>query len=147
MSNWVRTFPFPTRRSGLVLLNPSGVSVWRKDGPTEGQCPWEREGVWRWSDQKGRAVPLQSDYFVKARDGGKVDFYKDFYYPFVKRWDEVVRQRQPRSARFVEPVPNEFCPEWKEEDRPGQMVFAPHWSVRIVLLMAHQGKMPSDEQV
>lgn len=133
VSNWVRTFPWPTRRSGSTLLNPSGVSVWRADGPTKGECPWEREGVWRWSAQKGRAVPLQSDYFAKDRDGNKVDFYRDHFYPFVKRWNEVVGKRQPGKGRWVEAVPNEYCPVWPEESRPGKMVYAPHWYVLSAL--------------
>jgi hypothetical protein len=74
-------------------------------------------------------VPLQSDYFAKNRDGDRVDFYKDHFYPFVKRWDAVVSKRQPGKARFVEAVPNEYCPVWKEGDRPGKMVYAPLWYV------------------
>jgi hypothetical protein len=135
VDRYVRTFPWPTRRGGKVLLNPTGVSAWAGAGPGgKGQCRWEAEGVWRWSEQKQRAVPLQTDYFRKDRQGRKVDFYADFYYPFVKRWDAVVgksrgkgRVMERELVRLVEPVPNEYCPVWGEGERPGNMVFAPHW--------------------
>ena len=83
--------------------------------------------MWRWSDQKKTAIALQEDYFTKDRQGKKIEFYRDFYFPFVRKWEEVIAKRQPGKFRMVEAVPNEFCPDWEEESRPANFVYAPHW--------------------
>lgn len=87
--------------------------------------------MWRWSEQKGKAVALQEDYFKK---GGMKGFYEDHYWPFVKRWEAVVASASKGKAagtkalmRMVEAVPNEFCPLWPENARPSNFVYAPHW--------------------
>lgn len=126
---YVRTFPWPTRKSHTITANPTGANVWRRDGPTEGECPWEKEGVWRWSDKKNAAMAMQEDYFSKDRKGNKVVFYTDCYFPFVKRWEGVVQKRANGKVRLVEAVPNEYCPEWPVEHRPNNFVFTPHWWV------------------
>ena len=80
-------------------------------------------------------------------DHSQVDWYMDFYYPFLKRWAERVHSVVSSDKMlFVEPIPNEvllfllpvsalnisdflvqFCPSsWKEHQIPN-MVFAPHW--------------------
>ncbi|WWC65076.1 uncharacterized protein I303_107690 [Kwoniella dejecticola CBS 10117] len=115
-----RSFPFPTRISKYTTANPEGASAWSKK-----ECIWEREGIWRWSDKKGKAVALQEDYFTKDRKGKKVDFYQDFYFPFVQKWNKVISDK--KSMRMVETIPNEYCPEWEEEIRPDNFVYAPHW--------------------
>lgn len=118
----MRSFPHPTRVSGNTVANPDGATAW-----TSGQCPWQREGVWSWSADRRKPIALREDYFTKDAKGRVVDFYTDFYYPFLRRWDKLVNQKAPRKARFVEPIPNEFCPDWEESDRPKNFVFAPHW--------------------
>ncbi|KAL1410100.1 hypothetical protein Q8F55_004103 [Vanrija albida] len=125
---YVRSFPYPTRVQQRVIANPHDVVAWSSSGPTAGKCPWEKEGVWKWSDEKKIAVALQEDYFAKDRKGRRVSFYPDFYFPFVKRWEVLVSKRAPtKTARFVEPLPNEFAPEWPDSARPKNFVFAPHW--------------------
>lgn len=126
MPVYTRSFPWPTRVTGRTTLNKTHAVVWTRP---EG-CPWEEAGVWRWSDQKGKAVALQEDYFSK---GGK-SFYEDFYWPFVQKWEAVVgRVGKGRSEggnqlmRMVEAIPNEFCPVWPEDARPSNFVYAPHW--------------------
>lgn len=129
VSNYVRAWPFPTRISHRELANSDGIPAWSADGPTRGRCPWEAEGVWSWSAEKKKPVALQEDYFAKDRAGRPINFYKDHYYPFLRKWEVLVNSLTPGKARFVEPLPNEFCPAWPEEDRPQNMVFAPHWCV------------------
>ncbi|EIW69938.1 hypothetical protein TREMEDRAFT_38611 [Tremella mesenterica DSM 1558] len=124
---WRRSFPWPTIPGGTIIANPDGISTWRTDGPSKGQCPWETEGVWRWSEEKKRGMSMQGDYFSKDRNGRKVEWHRDFYFPFVKRFDEVMAGRGPKKARMVEALPNELCPEWPDDSRPRNMVFAPHW--------------------
>lgn len=122
MPVYVRSFPHPTRISKRTIANVDGAKAW-----TSGNCPWQREGVWSWSADRGQAVALREDYFSKDSKGRKVNFYTDFYYPFLQRWEKLVNQKAPRKARMVEPIPNEFCPDWPEENRPKNFVFAPHW--------------------
>ena len=122
VAHYARSFPWPTRVSHTVTANPSGANVW-----SSGACPWEKEAVWRWSDAKGRAMAMQEDYFAKDRSGRKVEFYSDFYFPFVRRWDEVIGRKAKGKARMISAVPNEFCPDWPEASRPKNFVYAPHW--------------------
>ena len=129
---YARSFPWPTRRSHAVTGNPTSTCAW-----SDSECPWEKAGVWRWSEAKSQAVALQEDYFAKDRKGKKVDFYKDFYFPFVRRWDEVVGRKGKGKARMVEATPNQFCPNWPEDDRPRNFVYAPHWSDMASLRLPH----------
>ncbi|KDQ21322.1 glycoside hydrolase family 5 protein [Botryobasidium botryosum FD-172 SS1] len=128
--HYVRSFPFPTRVSHHVIRNEDGIVVWREDGPTKGRCLWETHGVWGWDIEKKVAVPLKESYFTRdSRTGEKIDWYKDCWYPFIKRWEERVHRSAGKDKiLFVEPIPNEFCPQsWSAEHRPANMVFAPHW--------------------
>lgn len=130
---YTRSFPWPTRLSKHVLVNPDGVVAWSKGEKSNHRdlCPFEKEGVWRWSDVKNKAVALQEDYFSKDRSGQKVNFYDDFYLPFVKKWDAAISQwestRSKGLMRMVEGVPNEYCPIWPVPARPKNMVYVPHW--------------------
>ncbi|KAH8103836.1 glycoside hydrolase family 5 protein [Cristinia sonorae] len=127
---WTRSFPFPTRLTSRTLLNTSKQKVWRDDGPTEGKCLWEMHGVWGWDLRKEEGVVLRESYFKKhPMTGKKVDWYTDFYYPFLNQWADRVRKvSNPEKIVFVEPIPNEFCPEsWTAEHQVSNMVYAPHW--------------------
>jgi len=121
---YVRAFPFPTRQSGTVLANSTSVSAWKDHG----KCIWEKEGVWRWSEQKKEGVALQDDYFSKNRNGEEVNFYRDCYFPFVQKWNKRIGGRK---MKMVGPIPNEFAPTWPQESRPDNFVFAPHWYVPL----------------
>ncbi|EIN14712.1 glycoside hydrolase [Punctularia strigosozonata HHB-11173 SS5] len=130
VGHWTRSFPMPTRLTGSEVLNPHGKTCWRADGPTSGQCIWEMHGVWGWDKRKDEGVVLRESYFVKhPMTGKKVEWYEDYYYPFVKKWAERVRGvAGADKIVFVEPIPNEFCPEsWTPERRPANLVYAPHW--------------------
>jgi hypothetical protein len=119
VANYVRSFPFPTRKSGTVLANSSAASAWKN-----GQCIWEREGVWRWSAQRKEGIALQDDYFAKDRKGNKVDFYNDCYFPFIEKWNKRIGGKK---MRMIAPIPNEFTPPWPESSRPDHFVYSPHW--------------------
>ncbi|KAG6840292.1 hypothetical protein C0991_007685 [Blastosporella zonata] len=128
---WTRSFPMPTRRTSSATLNPNGKSVWRPDGPSGGRCIWEMHDVWRWDKNRNMAILLRESYFISHPDTGKkIDWYTDFYFPFLRKWTERVRGASaPEKILFVEAIPNEFCPEsWAaEERRVPNMVYAPHW--------------------
>ena len=124
----------PTRCTGKELLNPQGSKAWREDGPTGGQDLWEMHGVWKWDKSKNTGAVLRETYFVNDPVTGRkvcfffrvlfgwveravltvtqIDWYTDFYYPFLKRWTERVRGavangRGHEKLFFTEPVPNE----------------------------------------
>ena len=127
VSHWTRSFPMPTRLTSNSVLNSANRNAWRIDGPTEGRCVWEMHSVWGWDKVKNEGVVLRENYFVKHPETGnkvcplffprklsavklgmQVDWYTDFYYPFLKRWSDRVRSVAPeRTMLFVEPIPNE----------------------------------------
>jgi hypothetical protein len=40
----------------------------------------------------------------------QLDWYLDFYYPFLKKWDDRIRSILPADKLvFLEPIPNEVC--------------------------------------
>ncbi|KAI0260076.1 cytoplasmic protein [Gloeopeniophorella convolvens] len=145
VNRWTRSFPLPTRRTGRTLLNANGRKAWREDGPTGGRDLWEMHGVWGWDSSKNAGVVLRESYFVKdPSTGRKLDWYTDFYYPFLKRWEERVRGAVPhglghKKLVFVEPIPNEFCPpSWTPQHQLPNMIFAPHWyDLRVLFDKAH----------
>ncbi|KAH9985691.1 glycoside hydrolase family 5 protein [Russula vinacea] len=141
VDRWTRSFPMPTKRTGQQLLNPQGRKAWREDGPTHGQDLWEMHGVWKWDSAKNTGAVLREKYFVSdPATGRKVDWYTDFYYPFLNRWTEpVANGRGHEKLFFAEPIPNEFCPpSWTPQHQPPNMVFAPHWyDLRVLFDKAH----------
>jgi hypothetical protein len=127
---YTRSFPMPTSLTSQTLLNPKGRKVWRVDGPSNGQCPWEMHGVWGWDVKKNEGVVLRENYFTKHPETNEaIDWYTDFYFPVLKRWASRIRQRVgTEKIVFVEAIPNEFCPRsWTAEHRLDNMVYAPHW--------------------
>ncbi|KAI0672041.1 glycoside hydrolase [Trametes maxima] len=130
VGHWTRSFPLPTRLTSQRVINTAGQKAWRDDGPTQGKCLWELHGVWGWDQKKDEGVVLRENYFKRNPNTGKeVDWYTDFYFPFVKRWAERVRSvTGADKIVFTEPIPNEFCPtSWTSERRPQNVVYAPHW--------------------
>ncbi|KAE9405555.1 glycoside hydrolase family 5 protein [Gymnopus androsaceus JB14] len=127
---WTRSFPKPTRKTGRVVLNLNKRNVWKEHGPTKGQCLWEMHGVWGWDKNKNEAIVLRESYFGKhPMSGKKIDWYTDFYYPFLNKWAERVRSASsPEKIVFVEMIPNEFCPSsFTKDHQPPNIVYAPHW--------------------
>jgi hypothetical protein len=94
--------------------------------------------VWGWDNFKNEGIVLRENYFkwdprLPPGEGKEVDWYKDYYFPFLKKWVERVRGAsggagEKRKWVFIEPIPNELCPgTWTEEEKFDDMVFAPHW--------------------
>jgi hypothetical protein len=105
-----------------VLANPTSTPAWKKK-----DCIWEREGVWRWSEQRKEGIALQDDYFSKNQNGDKIDFYRDCYFPLVEKWNKRIGGKK---MKMVAPIPNEFCPTWPRSSRPDNFVYAPHWYIQ-----------------
>ncbi len=95
-------------RKGQRVVNPGGVSVWREGA---GDI-WRQHGIWG-LDAGGRPRILIDDYF--RRVGGRVvDFYRDYYKPFTRRFAAAIRAISPDTLLFVEGVP-------QEEPPPGEL--------------------------
>ncbi|KAJ7291517.1 glycoside hydrolase superfamily [Mycena rebaudengoi] len=130
VSCWTRSFPMPTSKTSSAVLNVDGRKAWRPDGPTHGECLWAMHGVWGWDRNKDVAVVLRENYFTKhPLTGEKIDWYTDFYFPFLHKWVDRMRSvSPPEKIMFVEAIPNEFCPaSWTPEHHVPNMVYAPHW--------------------
>ncbi|KIM25743.1 glycoside hydrolase family 5 protein [Serendipita vermifera MAFF 305830] len=130
VAHYIRSFPMPTKLDKHVMFNEAKLSAWRPDGPTGGKCLWEMHGVWGYDEKYKTSIVLREHYFNRhPLSGEKIDWYTDFYYPFLAKWSEIVKRASslPKLV-FVEPIPNEFCPaSWTKEKQIPQMVFSPHW--------------------
>ncbi|KAI8059155.1 glycoside hydrolase superfamily [Gongronella butleri] len=139
---FVKSWPFPTKRSHRRLMNSGKVSAW-----LPGQsCIWRQHGVW--DVQEDRPVLLKPNYFAKhPKDGRDVDFYADFYVPFVNSYARAIQAAKPSYYCFVEPMANEKCPVFNKTDHHDNMVFAPHWyDLNCVFYKKFNGKMTHDVQ-
>jgi len=113
--HYVRSWPFPSKIKGYQTMNPSGLTLWTREGHAsssssskESRCIWAQHGVWGWDQDTRRPIVLKEGYFTKDAKGRKTDFYTDFYWPFVKKWEEMVKARTGgRAMVHVEGVPNE----------------------------------------
>ncbi|UZJ57216.1 hypothetical protein CBS101457_006536 [Exobasidium rhododendri] len=116
---YVKSWPFPSRVSHKSIIDPLGKSAWLEDGSL-GQCVWRAHGAWEWDKEKDRPVILREDFFtIDSRPGKemqRVEWYRDCYAPFLKRFTERMRQSCPHLLSFVEPIPNEFFPPWSHVD-------------------------------
>ncbi|CAG8444236.1 9167_t:CDS:2 [Diversispora eburnea] len=120
---WIRSWPFPTRKHSTRLVNEERVSAWIND-----ECIWRKHGVWDVDVKTGKPKVLNKKYFTQHPiTGKKVDFYKDFYLPFVKRYSEGIQSVKSDYLVFVEPLPNEPPPKWTTSDHHKNVVYAPHW--------------------
>lgn len=157
---YVKSWPFPTRLSHTTLVDPKGRSAWLSpddntatpvDRPRGlGECVWRHHGVWDWDEQNRCAVVLQRDYFDfdhrPERSNHRLEWYRDCYAPFVRRFSDRMSTRFTHHLSFVEPLPNQFMPSWVPEDaeerrlrgqdetkshinlaRPRNFVYAPHF--------------------
>ncbi|KAF7561230.1 hypothetical protein G7046_g2932 [Stylonectria norvegica] len=157
---YVKSWPFPTRVSHQSRMDPKGRSAWLPQDDIAkknrlggmGQCIWRAHGVWKWDPKTQSPVILQSDYFDydhrPGHEGSRIEWYRDFYAPFVHRLAQRVSRKNPRQLAFVEPIPNEFIPPWPPEGskmspetqqqtyavktvidtvRPRNFVYAPHF--------------------
>lgn len=103
-------------KTGDVVVNPDGVSVWREGY----DCVWKQNGVW--ADTDGQPTLLQDDYFR----AGQVDFANDYLKPFMLRFTDAMRDVRDDFMIFLEGVPGSNHPDWTADD-PGNVVNASHW--------------------
>ncbi|ORX57064.1 glycoside hydrolase [Hesseltinella vesiculosa] len=139
---YVKSWPFPTKRSHGRIMNSDKVSAWLPGH----SCVWRKHGVWDIQNEK--PVLLQPDYFAKhPAESRPVDFYADFYMPFVNKYAHAIQSVKSSYFCFVEPMANEKSPVLTEKDHHDNMVFAPHWyDLNCVFYKKFDGKMTHDVQ-
>ncbi|MDR0876689.1 MAG: cellulase family glycosylhydrolase [Treponema sp.] len=104
---------------GHEVINPHSVSLF-KEGYN---CPWKQQGIW--TDAGGEPRLLKKDHFANYQ-GRPVHFADDFLKPFVVRYIEKMREANEKTLFFIEGVPSEGHPTWKQKDPPNA-VNAFHW--------------------
>lgn len=100
---YIKSWPFPTKKSHDRIINQSKTSVWLNDN----SCIWKEHGVWK-LDQDEKPVLLDSAYFSKHPiTGKKISFYDDFYVPLVNRYAKAIQSVKRDWYCLVEPLANE----------------------------------------
>ncbi|ORY93286.1 glycoside hydrolase superfamily [Syncephalastrum racemosum] len=125
------------------IINASKTSAWLPNH----SCIWRQHGVWG-LDAKGKPALLDPAYFAKHPTTGEpVDFYRDFYVPFVNRYAKAIQRVKPEWYCFVEPLANESSPVFTEKDHHDNMVYAPHWyDLNCVFYKKFDGRITHDVQ-
>ncbi|KAJ3193375.1 hypothetical protein HK101_004929, partial [Irineochytrium annulatum] len=141
---YVRSWPLPTRRSGRLWMNEEKLSAWVNNR----ECIWKQHGVWDVGpDGKPRA--RIANYFAKnPRTQMPIDFGKDCYLPFFRKYVKSIHSVKPDLLLFFEPIPNEDPPEFEEEDHMlKNVVYAPHWyDLNTLFSKSFDGFMTHDVQ-
>jgi hypothetical protein len=71
------------------ILNPNKISCW-----LDGVEPiWKKEGVWG-SDSENNPIILNNFHFSEV-DGENVDFYQDYYIPFIRNFAKTIHTTIP----------------------------------------------------
>jgi hypothetical protein len=103
-------------------LNTERVSCW-----LEGfEDIWKKEGVWGLNDD-GNPIILKNDYFL-FKNGNKVDYFRDYYSPFIKSYSDAICSIMPKSIIFLT-GPLESVLKGKDLclEVPSNSVHAAHW--------------------
>ncbi|KAI8807308.1 glycoside hydrolase superfamily [Cladochytrium replicatum] len=107
---------------GKRTIDPQGIRAWSNSR----QCIWAQHKVW---DKATRQL-LKPDYFhFHPVTHQPMEFARDFWRPFVREFENVVRAIHTTAMLFVEPSPFHLPPKWIPEDGDpvDRIVFAPHW--------------------
>ncbi len=114
-------------RTGKKILNPGSDSAWLNGA----KDVWQQHNVWG-LDKSGTPVILQPHYFSSV-NGHPVDFYRDYFKPFLNQFIQEIRSVAPESIFFVEGVPGENGLAWGNEES-SNIVHAAHWYDDITLV-------------
>ena len=121
------------KKTNTRVVNPNGESAWLPG------CEdiWKRHGVWG-LDFAGKPVIHRADYFSVV-NGRAVNFYEDYFKPFVNRYACEIRTVAPDSIIFVEGLSTSDELTWGSSDAPN-IVHAPHWydGFSLVLKLFHR---------
>ncbi|RCH84405.1 hypothetical protein CU097_003586 [Rhizopus azygosporus] len=138
---YVKSWPFPTKKSHDRVINASKVSAWVDS------CIWKEHGVWK-VDDHGNPQLVNTHYFSKHPvTGKKVSFYNDFYKPLVNRYVKAIQAVKKEYYCLVEPLANERPPVYDEDDHHHRVIFSPHWyDLNCVFYKKFNGKITHDVQ-
>ncbi|KAL4208440.1 glycoside hydrolase [Rhizopus microsporus] len=138
---YVKSWPFPTKKSHDRVINASKVSAWVD------HCIWKEHGVWK-VDDHGNPQLVNTHYFSKHPvTGKKVSFYNDFYKPLVNRYVKAIQAVKKEYYCLVEPLANERPPVYDEDDCHHRVIFSPHWyDLNCVFYKKFNGKITHDVQ-
>jgi hypothetical protein len=124
-----------TRNVGYQEVKRFGIKETRKDELNQGKIScwlegfddiWKKEGVWGF-DEVGNPKIMKNEYFV-YRNEEKIDFYRDYFSPFLKNYSETIRREFPRAMIFVTgPMESVLKGEALELEIPSNCVHAAHW--------------------
>jgi hypothetical protein len=115
------------RKKGQSIVNPQGEQVWlpgRED-------IWKLHGVWG-EDITGKPGINKNDYFSFV-NGRKVNFYVDYFKPFINRLAREIRLVKPEAIIFLEGVPSMGELTWDLAD-VSNIVHAAHWYDGLTLM-------------
>jgi hypothetical protein len=122
---WGRSWPHPSKKIGTRIINTERKKAWLHEG-----CIWKQHGVWGLNDT-GNPVVLKPNYFrIHPITGKQVDFNKDFYLPFVKKYAAAIHEVHSDAFLFISSVPSNPPPTWSVLEREASHVTAvnaPHW--------------------
>ncbi|EGG04240.1 family 5 glycoside hydrolase [Melampsora larici-populina 98AG31] len=136
------TWPMPAIRLNRKKLSPS-VRAW-KSGV---ECVWKEHGIWSWNQKSNQPIVLKPKYFnLDPLTGKTYDFYHQAFFPFIKKFSNHIQRKLPNVKIMVGPIPNEFYPEWKLEERPKNLVLAPHFYDLFSLVHKSFGNITLDVQ-
>ncbi|CAG8464688.1 11322_t:CDS:10 [Ambispora leptoticha] len=140
---WVKSWPYPTKKHTTKLLNSERERAWL-DGH---KCIWRQHGVWD-VDVNGKPRALKHNYFQNhPQTGDKVNFYRDFYVPFINKYAEGIQSVKQDYFIFIEPLPNELPPQYEPTDHHKGIIYAPHWyDLKSLFTKSFDGRITHDVQ-
>jgi len=103
-------------------LNREKISCW-----LEGfEDIWKKEGVWG-LDEVGNPKILRNEYFI-YKNGKKIDFFRDYFSPFLKAFTEAIRTEFSKAIIFLTgPMESIMKGDKIELEIPPNSVHAAHW--------------------
>ncbi|NHJ20426.1 MAG: glycosyl hydrolase family 5 [Candidatus Lokiarchaeota archaeon] len=124
-----------SRVIGYQEVKRFGIKETRKDELNQGRIScwlegfediWRKEGIWD-LNELGNPEILKNDYFIN-KNGEKVDFYRNYYSPFLKNYTDAIRSVYPNAIIFLTgPMESVLKGESLELDVPHNSVHAAHW--------------------
>jgi hypothetical protein len=93
--SYVKSFPFPTRKTHASLIDPKGRSAWLSDARKGGLggCVWAAHGAWAWDKDRSSPVVLQENFFhrdprppAQGGTGEEIEWYRHCWAPFVDKF-------------------------------------------------------------
>ncbi|MFX0134543.1 MAG: cellulase family glycosylhydrolase [Candidatus Hodarchaeota archaeon] len=124
-----------TRTIGYQEVKRFGIKETRKDELNQEKIScwlegfkdiWKKEGVWG-LDKVGHPKILKNEYFI-YKNGKKIDFFRDYFSPFLKAYTEAIRTKFSKAIIFLTgPMESVMKGEELELEISSNSVHAAHW--------------------